>query len=558
MPKYSVEEPPRYLVSFSPKRIAHRFTDVLILGSGLAGLRVALEVDTSRDVLIVTKEQAQQSNSQYAQGGIAAVWDPEDCFKYHMDDTLAAGQGLCDPEVVEMVVAEAPERVRELIGWGTLFDSQNGEILLTREGGHSFNRILHALGDATGKEVIRAVLSVVRNRQNIQIQEDTFTIDLLTYDGRCVGALCWSSGAGVQAIWARQTVLASGGCGQLYRETTNPSVATGDGIAMAYRAGATLQDMEFIQFHPTVLYAAGTSRSLISEAVRGEGSYLRDCRGERFMPSYTPQAELAPRDVVARAIVAQMAKTQHPCVYLDQSHLDADRIRARFPGITAACAKCGLDFAADLIPVRPGAHYMIGGVQTDAAGKTTLPDLWACGEVAATGLHGANRLASNSLLETLVFGQKVGLGVNQALANTPDSLAPRPVENRIDRDQSQELDLADIRNSLTSLMFRDVGIERSGESLLRAQDNVHFWCQYVLGREFSTPAGWELQNMLLVAGLMIRAALERRESRGTQYRTDFPDADENLRVHLAIQHSPFRIGRKPSEQLVPQSEPAAH
>lgn len=541
MAKFSAVEPPRYLVSFSPKRIAHRFTDVLVLGSGLAGLRTALEVEPSRDVLIVTKEQASQSNSRYAQGGIAAVWDPTDCFKYHTDDTLAAGQGLCNEEVVDLVVREAPARVRELIEWGTLFDSQDGEILLTREGGHSFNRILHALGDATGREVIRAVLAKVAGCSNIQVLENTFTIDLITSNGVCVGALCWSAGAGIQAIWARQTVLASGGCGQLYRETTNPNVATGDGIAMAYRAGALLQDMEFIQFHPTVLYVAGTSRSLISEAVRGEGSYLRDCNGVRFMPEYTPQAELAPRDVVARAIVEQMAKTQHPCVYLDQSHLDAATVRARFPGITAACARCGLDFATDPIPVRPGAHYMIGGVRTDSRGRTSLPGLWACGEVAATGLHGANRLASNSLLEALVFGQRCGAGANREMDHCPDSLEVKPVEHHIEVPPSQELDLADIRNSLSSLMFRNVGIERNEEGLIRARENIDFWCQYVLGREFASPEGWELQNMLLVAGLMVRSALAREESRGTHYRGDFPNSRDELKHHLVVSSRPYAI-----------------
>lgn len=373
--------PPRYLIVFEPKRIAHRFTDVLVLGSGLAGLRAALAVPPSQQVLLATKEEARQSNSNYAQGGIAAVWDPEDRFESHSHDTLDAGKGLCDPAVVDLVVREAPARVRELIDWGASFDQRDGKYALTLEGGHSFNRVLHALGDATGREVIRAVLERTRRQPNILVYEDTFIIDLLTVDGRCVGALTWSKPAGVQAVWAKQTVLATGGCGQLYRETTNPPVATGDGMAMAYRAGAQLQDMEFMQFHPTVLYVAGTSRFLISEAVRGEGAYLRDCNGERFMPQYNHQAELAPRDIVAKAIVSQMNKTQHPCVYLDLSHLDAESMRRRFPGITAACAQCGLDFARDRIPVRPGAHYMVGGVRTDMQGRTTLAGLWACGEV---------------------------------------------------------------------------------------------------------------------------------------------------------------------------------
>lgn len=539
-------DPPRFLVPFHPKQISHRFTDVLVLGSGLAGLRTALAVDPALSVLLTTKETVQQSNSSYAQGGIAAVWDPDDCFKAHADDTLSAGKGLCDREIVDLVVREAPTRIQELIDWGTMFDRQNGALALTREGGHSFSRILHALGDATGREVIRAVSARVRSAANVRVFEDTFTIDLLTDEGRCVGALCWSAATGVQAIWAKQTVLATGGCGQLYRETTNPPVATGDGLAMAYRAGTELQDMEFMQFHPTVLYVAGTSRSLISEAVRGEGAFLRDRNGYRFMPEYDPAAELAPRDTVAKAIVAQMTKTKHPCVYLDQSHLDPDLVRSRFPGITAACEKCGLDFARDLIPVRPGAHYMVGGVRTDRDGRTSLPGLWACGEVAANGLHGANRLASNSLLEALVFGYRCGHGAGQEAKRIPESYAALPLSHPRVAENQEPLDLTDIRNSLSSLMFRDVGIERTRAGLENAVETTDFWSHYVLARQFAQPAGWELQNMITVAGLMTRSAMEREESRGTHFRADFPATDDrNWRFHLATKPRPFRLSRVP-------------
>lgn len=542
-------DPPRYLVSFHPKQIGHRFTDILILGSGLAGLRAALAVDPRLHVQIVTKEKASHSNSRYAQGGIAAVWDPVDCFAFHMQDTLIAGKGLCDEDVVDQVVREAPDRIRDLMDFGAVFDSQNGEYLLTREGGHSFSRILHALGDATGKEVIRAVLERVRQLANVDMYENTFTIDLLTEGDRCVGALTWSPTAGIQAIWAKQTILATGGCGQLFRETTNPPVATGDGLAMAYRAGARVQDMEFVQFHPTVLYVAGSSRSLISEAVRGEGAFLRDCNGDRFMPDYDEREELAPRDVVAQAITLQMAKTQHPCVYLDQSHLDAETVRKRFPGITAACAKYGLDFATDKIPVRPGAHYMVGGVSSDRTGRTTLDGLWAAGEVAGSGLHGANRLASNSLLEALVFGHLCGEGASEKAASQPDLYQPMSCQNRIETsdhaDASEELDLADIRNALSSRMFRNVSIDRDEAGLLEADRNVEFWCRYGLRHEFSGPPGWELQNMLTVAGLVIASALLRKESRGTHYRSDFPKTDDkDWRVHLGLTR-----GVEPAERL---------
>lgn len=525
---------PRYLVSFHPKRVAHHFTDLLIIGSGLAGLRAAMAADPGLDVMLVTKEDAQQSNSQYAQGGIAAVWDPEDRFELHVEDTLRAGKGLCHEDIVELVVRDAPVRVRELIEWGTEFDSTGGILQLGLEGGHSFHRIVHALGDATGREVIRAVLERSRRLPNLRIVENTFTIDLLTDHGRCAGALAWSERTGISAIWAKETILATGGCGQIFRETTNPPVATGDGLAMAFRAGARVRDLEFMQFHPTVLYVAGSSRTLISEAVRGEGAILRDRTGYRFMPDCDSRAELAPRDVVAKAIVAQMAKTQHPCVYLDLSHLEAARVRERFPGITAECEKCGLDFARDLIPVRPGAHYMVGGVETDAAGRTTLPGLWAAGEVASTGLHGANRLASNSLLEALVFGYLCGKGASERAGYSLQAYQALPVRHHARSAPREHLDLRDIRNALTSTMFRDVGIERTETGLREAADSIHFWRHYVLDREFDGPSGWELQNMLLLAGLICRSALERTESRGTHFRVDFPESrDATWRCHLA-------------------------
>lgn len=550
----SAVDPPRYLVSFHPKSVSHRLTDVLILGSGLAGLRAAAAVPPDQSVLVVTKQTVEQSNSQWAQGGIAAVWDAVDTFASHAEDTLIAGQGLCDAPVVDHVVREAPRRVQELMDWGANFDQRtSGDIALGREGGHSFNRILHAMGDATGREVMRAVLDRVGRLPNVQILEETFTIDLVTQNGRCMGAVAWSNRAGIQLIWAKAVILATGGCGQLYRETTNPAVATGDGLAMAYRGGARLQDMEFMQFHPTVLYVAGSARHLISEAVRGEGAYLRDCRGERFMPSYDPRAELAPRDIVAQSIVKQMAKTKHPCVYLDQRHLDPDLVRRRFPGIVADCAKCGLDFARDLIPVRPGAHYMVGGVSTDIEGRTSLSGLWACGEVAATGLHGANRLASNSLLEALVFGESCGRGAGTDASTASSFYAiPRMEERRVSA-PAVELDLADIRNSLQAIMFRRVGIERDAEGLEQARKQVDFWCQYVQSRQFDHPEGWELQNMLTVGGVVIGSALHRTESRGTHYRSDFPRSFDHWKCHIGV-----RRGHAEFEHIPVPGPPSEH
>jgi L-aspartate oxidase len=515
-----------YLVQFSPKHTPHFFTDVLVIGAGIAGIRAALAVPPEQQVLIVTKDVIQQSNSAYAQGGIAGVLSAEDRFENHIEDTLRAGAGLCDPAVVEMVVREAPEQINDLVRWGTNFDLEGGQLALTREGGHSHRRIVHALGDATGSEVMRALIERVGETTNVRTWDRTFTVDLLTDAGRCAGAVVFRPRRDKLLIWAKQTILASGGAGMVYRETTNPPVATGDGMAAAYRAGAQMRDMEFMQFHPTVLYVAGSSRFLISEAVRGEGAYLRDRDGKRFMLDEDPRAELAPRDVVAQAIFRCMERTQHPNVYLDLAHLDPATVRHRFPGIARVCAGVGIDITKDRIPVRPGAHYMIGGVSVDEHGRTTLPGLWAAGEVTSSGLHGANRLASNSLLEGLVYGAACGRGAAAEAAKLPDRFSVPPVVSRFEPERDGRLDVADITNSLRSLMVRNMGIVRHRAGLDAAERDVAFWCRYVLAREFSTRAGWELQNLLTIARLMIHSAREREESRGVHYRSDFPQRDD--------------------------------
>ncbi|HWG44398.1 MAG TPA: L-aspartate oxidase [Gemmataceae bacterium] len=514
--------PKRYLVRFGPKQTPHVFTDLLIIGVGIAGVRAALAVPRGLRALVITKDRLRQSNSNFAQGGIAAVRSPEDRFENHIEDTLTAGAGLCDSGVVEMVVREAPRQIDDLIGCGARFDEEAGI-----EGGHSYHRIVHALGDATGFEVMRAIIERAKNTPNITLWDRTFTIDLLTHEGACVGALVHSKQHGKLLIWAKQTILASGGTGMVYRETTNPPVATGDGMAAAYRAGAELRDMEFMQFHPTVLYVAGSSRYLISEAVRGAGAYLRDKNGVRFMLDEDPRAELATRDVVAQAIVRCMERTQHPNVYLDLSHLDPVKVREHFPGIGKVCAEFGIDITHDPIPVRPGAHYMVGGVTVDMQGRTTLPGLWAAGEVTSSGLHGANRLASNSLLEGLVYGTSCGQGASARAEGMPDTFVVPPVQADFKPETGgPALDVTDLTNSLRSLMVRHMGITRNRAGLIEAERTVAFWCRYALGREFKARAGWELQDMLTVARLMIWSALQRTESRGVHFRADHPARDD--------------------------------
>ncbi len=526
---------PRYLLPFDSRRALHRFTDVLVIGGGLAGLRAANAVSPNQSVLVVTKDELRESNSNYAQGGIAGVLDPDDCFESHVNDTLVAGGNLCDRGVVEMVVREGPRRIEELVRWGTRFDEEQGELALGREGGHSYERIVHAFGDATGREIMRAVIGRTREMPNIDIWENTFTLDLLTYEGRCRGAVIVGSDGRPLMVWAKETILCTGGTGQVYRESTNPPVATGDGVAAAYRAGVELRDMEFVQFHPTVLYIAGSSRSLITEAIRGEGAHLVDSSGHRFMPEFDSRAELAPRDIVSQSIVRQMEQTKHPSVYLDLSHLDPDRVRSRFPGIAEVCGKFGLDITSDRIPVRPGAHYMIGGVTVDRQGRTSLPGLWAAGEVTSSGLHGANRLASNSLLEGLVYGVLAGEAASRSAAEGPHKMIATRIQHAAEP-REEAFDVADVRVSLKSLMGRRVGVQRDAAGLREAAESIRSFASYVMSRPFHTVEGWELQNLLALAGCIVSSALVRAESRGVHLRQDFPRPDDGQwRRHLTMQ-----------------------
>ncbi|NLX06174.1 MAG: L-aspartate oxidase [Phycisphaerae bacterium] len=526
----------RYLASFDAAALPQVFTDCLIIGSGIAGLRAAIEVGKHGRVTLLTKRGIFDSNTAHAQGGVAVVLeaDESDNLDLHVADTLKVGCGLNDLDAVRLVVGQGPDRVRELIEWGARFDSHGGELDLGREAGHSASRVIHAHGDATGREIARALHQRLQDHPNIQIHDSYFVVDLLTDEGRCLGALVHTEGAGFQIVRAKQTILATGGCGRVYQETTNPEVATGDGMAMAWRAGAVLQDMEMMQFHPTTLYVAGASRALISEAVRGEGGYLVDRNGERFMPAYHEDAELAPRDVVSRAIIHHMKQTGARNMFLDVRHLGKRRFATRFPNITELCASFGIDVGSDLIPIRPSAHYMLGGVKVDLAARTSIENLYACGEAACTGLHGANRLASNSLLEGLVFGYIAGCAIGRAIAEHGEPLRTLTLTGQAtEPSNGKRLDLQDVRNSLRSMMWRHVGIERNGEGLAEAAEAIGFWGKYLLEKTFADPFGWEEQNLLTVAWLMVNAARQRTESRGVHFRQDFPAIDDkNWLTHI--------------------------
>lgn len=439
---------------------------------------------------------------------------------------MDAGQGLCSTMSVKAIINEGPGRIKDLIRYGASFDKEDNQLVFTQEGGHSFPRILRAQGDSTGNEIEQTLIRIVKENSNIKLFEHTYIIDLITKETTCHGAVAWHAKKGKMLIWSQRTILATGGCGQVYRETTNPGVATGDGIAAAYRAGAAVQDMEFVQFHPTTLYIAGAVRFLITETVRGEGGILRNKKGERFMPKYHPQAELAPRDIVSQSILQEMVKTDHTNVYIDVRHIPKEKLYSRFPKIREICATFGIDIARDLIPVRPSAHYMIGGVKVNRFCRTTIKHLYACGESACTEMHGANRLGSNSLLEGLVTGHRAGTDAAGAIQRTKHKFLPYAVDETLGLSKISWLNLNDIGNALKSLMWRDAGIERDERHLLEAEEMIEMWCSYVMDKEFSHSVGWELQNMLLVSWLIVSSARKRKESRGVHHRLDYPKTDD--------------------------------
>lgn len=497
---------------------------VVVVGTGVAGATAALAAaEAGIEVALLTKASPEETNTLYAQGGVAAALSPADSLAAHAADTLAVGCGLSERAAVESIVRDGPTAIATLEKRGALWDRRpDGCFDLSREGGHSHPRVVHARGDATGREIQQALGAAAQAHPRITVFPDTFTLDLLcANDGRVVGVLVRTARGELAVFSGGAVVMATGGAGQLYRETTNPAIATGDGVAMGFRAGAAVRDLEFFQFHPTLLYIAGAARVLISEIVRGAGGVLRDRRGVRFMER-VPGAELAPRDVVSRAIFERMVATQDTSVYLDLSGMNGDP-HTLFPGISRVCRYFGIDIARDPVPVRPGAHYMIGGLETDLEGRTTVPGLWAVGECASSGIHGANRMGSNSLLEGLVLGERTGLSAaEEAQGKGIQDWRVRAPRAAVAAPDGMRVNIQDVTYSLKSLMWRQMGLERTGAQIEDALQKIRLWSRAVRELGASEPATWELVNLLGVAHLASLSALVRAESRGVHYRTDHP------------------------------------
>jgi L-aspartate oxidase len=495
-------------------------TDFIVVGAGIAGLRASVELAPAGRVLCLAKKEVTESNTQYAQGGIAAALSDDDEVSLHLDDTLKAGDGLCNEDAARILVEEGPARIEELIEWGTEFDRAGTKIAFTREGAHSRSRVLHAHGDSTGREIGRALYLKAQAMKPIVFREFEFTTELVLRDGRVVGVRVLDNTGQVREIHASSVLLATGGLGQVYSDTTNPAVATGDGVAMAFRAGAEISDMEFVQFHPTALFLKGAPRFLLSEALRGEGAYLRNAELQRFMHKYHEMGELAPRDVVARAIAHELEVVKRPdaAVYLDLTHLNSDKVRKRFPTIYATCMRYNIDIAEELVPIRPAAHYAMGGVRTDLDGRASVPGLYAAGEVACTGVHGANRLASNSLLEGLVYGARAARTMRDEMrsAQPPSAIAP---QTQVQRNGSSP-DVEKFIQKVRSLMWQNVAVVRDGKSL--RQTLAELTNLQANTSKASDRRAHEAGNVLQTGILITRSALAREESRGAHYRLDYP------------------------------------
>ena len=504
--------------------------DFLVIGSGIAGLRAALSLAETGDVVMLTKADPRESNTGYAQGGIAAAIGPDDSPKLHLSDTIAAGDGLCVPEAVNVLVNDGPRYVNELIAWGVAFDRDSaGAPALGREAAHSVRRVLHAR-DTPGREIGRVLWQKVQSHGRVRVFDDALAMSLVTRGGECRGAEFIGRNGKLEQVEAGRTLIATGGAGQVFRETTNPAIATGDGIAMAFEAGARVTDLEFIQFHPTALSVEGAPRFLLSEALRGEGAWLVNAHGERFVHRYEAAGDLASRDLVARAIVREVERTNAP-VYLSMAHLDHDYVRRRFPAITDACKQAGLDLATDRIPVSPAAHYVMGGIETDLDGRTSIAGLFAAGEAACTGVHGANRLASNSLLEGLVFGARAADAMIAPV--TPGSRFAVPdqaIARALRSGESSSMSGGEpVTQTVRDLMWRHAGLLRSRDTLDDLVTRLSSWWAHLSDVRASAPGDRDVRRLssLVTVGLLIaRAALRREESRGGHFRTDFPHRDD--------------------------------
>ncbi len=515
--------------------ISNESFDFLVIGGGVAGLRAGIELASKGSVLVLTKDKATESSTGYAQGGIAVAMSDEDEVSVHYDDTIKAGDGLCNNDAVGMMVEEGPAYLIELMSWGADFDKEGSGLSFTREAAHTRRRILHSHGDSTGREIERVLVNKARSFNSITRYDYAFTLDLIVRDNRCIGATVLRGGSVVN-VFAKAVILATGGAGRLFSRTTNPLISTADGTAIAYRAGALIVDMELMQFHPTTLFSPGAPQFLLSEAMRGEGAVLNNIHGKRFMHAYHEMAELAPRDIVTRAIVSEMVKTESTNIYLDLTHMDKVFVKKRFPSIYKTCLQYDIDITEDKVPVCPAAHYIMGGISTNLDGETSIKGLFAAGEVACTGVHGANRLASNSLLEGLVFGARTGKGAVKYAdgINKQEKISDLPVLKPASggMDHHSPFDSEKTLSSLRQLMWNRVGIIRCDESLQSAKQ----WLKnksYILDIQFQSRTESELKNMIAVAGLMTDAALLRKGSAGAHFRSDFRKRGEKWQRHTA-------------------------
>ena len=543
---------PRYLISPSFCQKIHKYCDCIVIGSGIAGLSTAMRLAKNNNIKVLTKSSLSDSTTWYAQGGIAAAIKKPDFWKNHYEDTITAGQGLCDRKAVEILVKTAPKMIEDLIEIGTNFDISEGEISLTTEGGHSYPRILHAGGDATGEELEKKLVSHSKGLKQINFLPEYFVLDILVYKNKCIGVLDMDINTNkIEIHPASNIVIASGGIGQIYDLSTNPPISTGDGIAMAYRAGTSIMDIEFVQFHPTVFKTKDSKLFLISEALRGEGAYLRNCHGTRFMVGRHPRAELAPRDIVVKEMIRVMDKSGCNYVYLDATHISEGHLKIRFPNIISKLRENGLDLKKDLIKVSPAEHYLNGGTKTDYRGKTNIEGLYCCGEAAATGAHGANRLASNSLMEGLVYGWKIYKDIEKKLEQKNAGDENKAIEcinklldeakikkSKAGKSNDNKLDIKTFISDLKNIMTKKVGILRDAQSLKEAGEFVDFHINSRCLYNKRDKNILEFANMLTVASLIIKAASLREESRGTHQRNDFPYKDDkNWKKHIILKQN---------------------